>query len=134
MNLILKSLGIWLFVMLIANLNGAFREFVLKRFLRERGRSFISTIMLLAFFWIIAYFFIKWQAANYDFLLFAVVGVIWLVLTLAFEFGFGHYLAHHPWSELLAEYDVTRGRIWILVPLSTLIAPIILALIFKGAG
>jgi apolipoprotein N-acyltransferase len=134
MNLILKSLGVWLIIMLVANLNGAFREFVLKRFLRERGRRFISTVMLLAFFWIIAYFFIKWQAANYDLPSFITVGIVWLVLTLAFEFGFGHYLAHHPWKELLAEYDFTRGRIWFLVPLSTLIAPIILALIFKGAG
>jgi hypothetical protein len=130
----LVSPGIWLIFVLIANLNGALREFVIKRLLKKPLRRIISTIMLLVFIWIIAYFFIKWQAANYNLSAFAVVGIIWLVLTLAFEFGFRHDLAHHPWKELLTEYDFTRGQIWFLAPLSILIAPIILALIFKRTG
>jgi hypothetical protein len=43
------------------------------------------------------------------------VGGAWLALTVAFEFGFGHYVAHTSWRELLADYDLRKGRLWPLV-------------------
>lgn len=51
------------------------------------------------------------------------VGGAWTLLTLGFEFGFGHYVQHMPWEALLADYDVTRGRVWVLVPVATLVMP-----------
>jgi len=39
------------------------------------------------------------------------VGVLWLILTLAFEFGFGHWVADMPWSRLLADYNLFEGGI-----------------------
>jgi hypothetical protein len=48
------------------------------------------------------------------------------VLTLAFEFLAGHYLFGDPWERLLAEYNVARGRFWVLVPITTLLAPIVI--------
>jgi len=51
------------------------------------------------------------------------VGAIWVALTVAFEFGFGHYVEHTPWQTLLADYDVTNGRTWLVVPAWTLLAP-----------
>jgi len=49
----------------------------------------------------------------------------WVALTLAFEFLAGHYLFHNPWDKLLADYDVLHGRIWPLVLIVTLLAPVI---------
>lgn len=51
------------------------------------------------------------------------VGAIWLVLTLAFEFLFGHFVSGMTWAALLADYDVRRGRLWIFVLLATFLAP-----------
>jgi hypothetical protein len=51
------------------------------------------------------------------------VGLLWTALTLAFEFLLGRYVSGLSWSELAADYDVTRGRLWPLVPLATLLAP-----------
>lgn len=53
------------------------------------------------------------------------IGGVWALLTLAFEFGVGHYVLGRPWSVLLADYDLTAGRIWVLVPITTVIAPIV---------
>lgn len=50
-------------------------------------------------------------------------GLAWLVLTVAFEFGFGHWVAGHPWSRLVADYDLSRGRIWSLLLGATAAAP-----------
>jgi len=43
------------------------------------------------------------------------------------QFGFGHFVAHKPWRELLADYNIAAGRIWALVLLTTLLAPLIVA-------
>jgi hypothetical protein len=45
------------------------------------------------------------------------------VLTLAFEFLAGHYLFGAPWPQLLADYNVLRDRIWVLVLATTALAP-----------
>jgi hypothetical protein len=44
-----------------------------------------------------------------------VIGACWLLATIAFEFGFGHFVAGHSWSKLLADYNVFNGRLWLLV-------------------
>ena len=54
------------------------------------------------------------------------VGVIWTMLTLAFEFGFGHWVAGQSWAELLEAYNLADGRVWVLVPIWTMIAPTIM--------
>ena len=38
---------------------------------------------------------------------------------------FGHYVVGHPWSVLLADYNIFRGRVWPLVLLAVLVAPLI---------
>ncbi len=40
------------------------------------------------------------------------------------EFGAGRYGLDKSWRELLADYDLTRGRIWIAVLIVTLFAPL----------
>ena len=52
-----------------------------------------------------------------------VIGMTWLVLTLAFEFLFGHYVGGHSWRSLLADYDLLSGRLWVLVPAWLAVAP-----------
>lgn len=51
------------------------------------------------------------------------VGAIWATLTLAFEFGFGHWVVDQSWGELLEAYNLADGRVWVLVPIWTMIAP-----------
>jgi hypothetical protein len=55
------------------------------------------------------------------------IGLLWTALTLAFEFLAGHYLFGNSWESLAADYNIAKGRLWILVPLTTLIAPLLAA-------
>ena len=52
------------------------------------------------------------------------VGSVWLILTLVFESGMGA-ARKVPAREMLAEYDVRRGRLWPLVPLAVAAAPLL---------
>ena len=43
------------------------------------------------------------------------IGAAWLAMTVAFEVGFGRLVAKASWADLLADYNVARGRTWPLV-------------------
>ncbi|WP_071516530.1 hypothetical protein [Geitlerinema sp. PCC 9228] len=51
------------------------------------------------------------------------IGGMWLVMTVAFEFLFGRYVAKHSWEKLLADYNILKGRLWLLVLVVIATAP-----------
>ena len=51
------------------------------------------------------------------------LGLAWVVWTVVFEFAFGHWVAGHSWHTLLADYDLSSGRLWSLVLFATAISP-----------
>lgn len=106
----------------IAIANGAVREAGLKPRLGDARARQLSTVLLVLFFavYMAAVFRLHPVASTPE----AVeVGLLWLVLTLAFELGLGRWVSRLSWSQILAEYDVFAGRLWILVPLWVAIAP-----------
>jgi hypothetical protein len=40
------------------------------------------------------------------------IGGRWVMMTVAFEFAFGRLVAKQSWRELLADYNVAKGRTW----------------------
>ena len=52
------------------------------------------------------------------------LGVMWTLLTVLFEFGFGRAVGQ-SWATLLENYDVPHGRIWPLVLIVLLLTPVI---------
>jgi hypothetical protein len=43
------------------------------------------------------------------------IGIAWLLAAVAFACGFGRFVDGLSWSRLLADYDITRGRLLLLV-------------------
>ena len=73
--------------------------------------STVSLIILLAaYFWMLDH---RWPIPTIRDAL--QIGTTWLILTVLFEFGFGHYLDGKSWSELFENYDVRNGRVWVAV-------------------
>jgi hypothetical protein len=122
----LRSLVVWFALLCVAVANGAVREGLIRPRFGELTGHVASTILLSAAILLVAWFAIGWlrPAASRDALL---IGGFWLMLTLAFEFLAGHYLFGHPWSRLLADYNLLRGRIWVLVLVATAFAPLVAA-------
>ena len=55
------------------------------------------------------------------------VGGLWMGMTVAFEFGFGRYVAGHSWQRLLGDYNIFAGRLWVVVLLRVLLGPALMA-------
>ena len=116
---------VWFAIMLIAILNGAARDVVLAPRLGDPVARALSCFTLAAMIVLVTWVALRWihPASAADAW---TVGVMWLALTLTFELVAGHYLFHMEWSRLLADYNLLRGRLWILVLLATTTAPALL--------
>jgi hypothetical protein len=115
----------WLAILCLAIANGALRQGLLIPKLGERTGHVFSTLTLAALVFIATWLLLPWVRPGSVRQAWA-VGVWWTALTLAFEFLAGHYLFKTPWDRLLADYNLAAGRIWILVLLSTLFAPVLI--------
>ena len=113
---------VWLLLLVVAVLNGAFRDSVVSARFGELVGHAIGTVILSLVILITAWLTVPWIDPATGRAAWA-AGAFWLLLTIAFEFIAGHYLFDTSWQELLADYDVRRGRVWVLVLLATLVAP-----------
>jgi hypothetical protein len=122
--LLVYGLGAWLVFMVSAIVNGAFRVSVLQMSLSEHLAHLISTAILCVVLFIEINVFLGLVGDYSDASLLA-LGVMWTLLTFAFEFGFGHYVAGDSWGALLENYDVRKGRVWPAVLVVVLITPVL---------
>jgi hypothetical protein len=51
------------------------------------------------------------------------IGLVWLSMTVAFELLFGHYAAKCPWRDLLHDYNLCAGRVWLVVLVWVTVTP-----------
>lgn len=122
--LFVKAFGVWLILLLAAFINGAMRETLIVPRAGEQIGHLIGVGVFSAAVLGITYVFITKLAPLPSGTLLH-IGLFWLVLSLLFEFGFFHYVMHESWHKLLADYNIFRGRLLIVVWLITLFAPLL---------
>ena len=124
-TMLLKYTLAWIPMVFIGILNGVIRQFGYGRFLSELFAHQVSSVTgIILFASYVRILSTRWPLeSSYQAL---VIGLIWLGLTVLFEFLFGHYVAKHPWSRLLHDYNILQGRLWCLVLLSITIAPYVM--------
>lgn len=118
-----RALVVWAGIAVLAIANGAFREAVLLPRLGETAARAISTLLLAAAILVVAFMTISWISPRPQVDAWR-IGALWLALTVTFELLAGHYLFRVPWHRILADYNILNGRIWILVLIVTLLAPV----------
>ena len=118
-----RAVAIWGALLIVAVLNGGVRDIWLSPRLGDTAGRALSTVLLCGLILFVTWWTIRWirPATAGEALS---IGALWLCLTLAFEFLVGHYGLGRTWSELLADYDLHRGRIWLAVLVVTLFAPL----------
>ena len=120
----------WFPMLLLAIGNRVLREAVLKKWMDEKFAQQFSTVTLLLFLSIYISL-ILWRYPATSFLQALFIGVLWMLLTIAFEFGFGRWRGL-SWQTLLADYNLLAGRLWALVPVWILLAPCLFFLFVAG--
>ena len=112
-----RAIAVWLIIIAAEIVHGILRAIVLVPWVGEFRSNQIGVLTGSAIILVIVYLSIRWIGASHhpELLL---VGVIWLVLTVAFEVLFGRFVVHLPWERLLADYNLLAGG---LMPLGLVV-------------
>jgi hypothetical protein len=112
----------WLGGSVLGVVNGVVRETAYRERVGETTANQISAATLVA---LLALYFValqrRWPIPTRTQAL--AIGGAWAVLTVVFEFGFGHYVDRKSWDELLENYDLASGHLFLLVLLWVGIGP-----------
>ncbi|QQS49243.1 MAG: hypothetical protein IPM66_11750 [Acidobacteriota bacterium] len=125
-SVLVKAFGIWFGIVILAIVNAGIREKLLAPAIGPAAALPASGLLLSVIILAVAYFTMPLIGSS-DSRIYISIGVFWLVLTLAFEFLFGHYGAGKPWREVLQVFDVRKGDLFVVALLATLVAPWIMA-------
>ena len=129
-----RAAAIWLLMLFVAFLAAGLRTGLLEPWLGEQGGHVAGTLLVVGAFAIIIWIAVPWVVPDMAGDRLVRLGVLWTLATVAFEFGFGHYVMGHPWSRLLADYDVTAGRLWVLVLATMLLMPAVTGAVRRRAA
>lgn len=120
--MVLKYMIAWVGMLIIAIINGAIREGGYKKFMGELRAHQVSTITAIILFGLFIWALTSiWPIHSAGQAI--AIGLIWLVLTVAFEFLFGRCVMKHPIKKLLHDYNILAGRLWVLMLIWITIAP-----------
>ncbi len=103
----------WIPMLLLAIANGALRQMTFGKLMPELSAHQLSTAIGSIVIGLFIYAVIRiWSPSSAKQAL--EIGLVWLSLTIAFEFVFGRLVMHRPWAQLLNDYNLFGGRVWVL--------------------
>lgn len=114
----------WAGLVVLAIVNAVIRESVYKNPLGDLAAHQLSTLIGIILFGVYIWIVIgKWRPRSV--VQAWSIGAVWLLMTIAFEFLFGHFVMGNPWSKILHDYNLLAGRVWIFIPIWVLVAPVL---------
>ena len=109
---ILRALAVLLIIFFAESIHGTLRQLFLMPLVGDftaRQISFFIAVLLIFF---ITYLFIRWINAPTVKSLFG-IGLMWLILMTAFEFGLGIFVMDYSWARMFEDYDLSRGGLMV---------------------
>lgn len=123
----------WLPLVVIAFANGTIRQIGFQKALGDLHAHQLSTAIGIILFGIYIYWRIrKWNLSSQGEAV--KIGLLWMFLTVAFEFALGRLVLNRDWNVLLNDYNLFKGRVWVLVLLWVAIAPVLFYRIIKKSA
>lgn len=117
-----KKFLYWLPMPVIGVVNGVLRQTALLPFLDEFIARQVSAVLLVIFLTI--YVNAVWRRLGIRSAREAwMTGLIWVLLTMIFEFSLGYFVSGLTFGQIWEEYDLFAGKLWTLVLIALLILP-----------
>jgi len=118
----LKQFLLWLPMIVIAIANAGLREMVWDNYFNELNAHQISTVTLIVFCAVyigLIYPSLGLHSGNHALM----IGFLWVLLTVGFEFVFGRLVMGNSWQALMSDYNLFQGRLWSLFLISLFLMP-----------
>src|SRR5271157_3420490 len=109
-------------MLMIAVANGALRQTTFAKHMTELRAHQLSTLIGSVLIGLFIWFVIRTWPPSSDLKALG-IGLVWLLLTIVFEFFMGLVLARKPLSQVLHDYNLPAGRVWVLFLIWLALAP-----------
>lgn len=130
-NILGKALLVWLGIIFVETIHGVLRAIVLVPIVGDlRARQLgvpIGSLLIL----IVSILTITWLGTGKNTQLLC-IGVLWVVLTLVFEFVLGYFILGLAIDRLASDYDMSRGGYMLFGLVFLLFSPLIAAKLRRG--
>ncbi len=120
-----RAVLVWVIIAVAESAHGTIRRFFLVPLIGERPASQLGVLVGSAIIFAITWFSIHWLRAGSKRHQLQ-VGILWVLLTVIFEFGFGHLLGYSA-ERILSDYNVAEGGLMGFGLLFMLMAPALVA-------
>lgn len=119
---LLKALFVWFLIIVAESIHGTLRQLFLAPligdFQARRIAVFTGTLVI----FLVTYLLIRWISAPTVKALLG-IGLMWVVLTVSFEFILGVFVLNYTWERMFEDYDISRGGLMGFGLLFMLFAP-----------
>ena len=119
------TIGTWFIFMILAIINAGIRNEVYKPVVGDLVAHQISTIIFIILILVVTFLVLKISKIKLNNFQTIIMGTIWLVLTIMYEFIAGHFVFGNSFDKLFADYNILNGRVWSFVLVITFFAPYI---------
>jgi hypothetical protein len=120
--LVVKVLGIWVLLALCAIINGAVRDKLVAPLIGERLALPLSGVSLSLLIFCVTLILVPFLGTSSS-RGFWFVGIVWVLMTLAFECIFGHYGMDEPWGKIIEVFYIHRGNLYLLALVAAALSP-----------
>ena len=126
LGLFKRALVVWLVLIAVEFIHGVLRAIFLVPVVGDFKARQIGVFSGSVFILVVTFLFIRWLDAP-DTRALLHVGVLWLFLTLTFEFTFGHFVFGRPWEDLASDYELRHGGLLAFGMAVLMLSPVIAA-------
>jgi hypothetical protein len=130
-GIFLYAFGVWVIFGIFTIINGIIRNKYYAPKVGEYLGHVISTIIGIFIVAVGTYLILRFTKIDCGSITLFLIGGFWVILTVLFEFIFGHYVLGNPWQKLLADYNILKGRLWSLFLLTELISPLLMGMLLE---
>ena len=117
-----KSIFIWLLIIPLAFINGAFREVFLENKIGIYANP-ISCVILCILAYLVSFIFVPRLGIG-TCKVYLKMGLLWVILTVVFETILG-FLMGNTFKEIINAYNITTGNFWLFVVIFIGFVPIL---------
>jgi hypothetical protein len=122
-NFLLVVIGSWLLLVILAIINAVLRNQIYRPYFGDLRAHQFSTLLFIIMILLVTYLVLRFSGLQVTDQEALIMGALWLVFTIIFEFLAGHYVFGNSWKTLIADYNILKGRVWSLVLLTTMLSP-----------
>ena len=115
--------GTWFLFMVLAIINAAIRNNTFKPIFGNLLAHQISTLIFIVIILVVTYLVLRFSSIELTNNQALLMGILWFIFTILFEFLAGHFVFGNSWDKLFADYNILQGRIWSLVLITLLVSP-----------